>query len=128
MDEGPLLVLLQHSLAVGRLNTPGSPLEITDQNTVKLFNSNSLERRGRDSNLACLCGMNKLLIYSTIHSIQQKQQKSNLAVHAAVHVHPFTPLTQPSQLGLEVHRNKNSFGAKSHALNVSFSKTGENGL
>ena len=37
-------------------------------------------------------------------------------------------LTQLSQLGLEFRRNENSFGAKSHAMNAGFSKSGENGL
>jgi len=37
-------------------------------------------------------------------------------------------LAQLSQLGLEFRRNENSFGAKSHAMNAGFSKSGENGL
>ena len=40
----------------------------------------------------------------------------------------FVLLARLSQLSLEFRRNENSFAAKSHAMNASVSKTGENGL
>jgi hypothetical protein len=40
----------------------------------------------------------------------------------------FDLLTQLSQLELRFRRNENSFAAKSHVMNTSVWKTGENGL
>src|SRR6185295_3358599 len=60
-----------------------------------LFRLELAERAGFEP---CLLLWNQLIADNTMHSIQQKQQKLNLAVHASVQAHPLTPLRLPPTL------------------------------